>query len=323
MNVLVTGADGFVGRWLIRRLLDDGREVYGAVRPAQSPSTGGGVGDLTPEEHDAVRWLPLELTDPESVRTCVDFPYNAVVHLAAVASSGDAARDPGYAWMVNAGGTARIVQVLAEAKRTGRADPLVLVVSTSEVYGCGEPPPRPRRETDPVAPCSPYAATKAGTELAALEAWRRAELRVVVARPFAHTGPGQDARFVVPALAQRLRLAKRLGAPVVKVGNLEPVRELLHVRDVVDAYARLLVKGHPGEIYNIASGEGLSLEELFSRLAALAGVRPIPEADPDLMRGGDIPHLVGDASKLRAAVGWAPRHSLDDILRDVLDAQAD
>lgn len=321
MKVLVTGADGFVGRWLIRRLLDDGREVYGAVRPAQSSSTGSVAAALTPEEHEAVRWLPLELTDPESVRKCVDLPYDAVVHLAAVASSGDAARDPAYAWMVNAGGTARIVQVLAEARRAGRADPLVLVVSTSEVYGCGEP--RPRRETDAVAPCSPYGATKAGTELAALEAWRRAELRVVVARPFAHTGPGQDVRFVVPALAQRLRLAKRAGAPVVKVGNLEPVREFLHVRDVVDAYARLLVKGHSGEVYNIASGEGLSLEELFYRLADLAGVRPIPEVDPDLMRGGDIPHLVGDASKLRAAVGWTPRHTLDDVLRDVLDAQAD
>lgn len=321
MKVLVTGADGFVGRWLIRRLLDDGREVYGAMRPAQSSSAGGAAAALAPEEDDAVRWLPLELTDPESVRRCLDFPYDAVVHLAAVASSGDAARDPGYAWMVNAGGTARIVQVVAEAKRAGRADPLVLVVSTSEVYGCGEP--RPRRETDPVAPCSPYGATKAGTEVAALEAWRRAGVRVVVARPFAHTGPGQDVRFVVPALAQRLRLAKRVGAPVVKVGNLEPVREFLHVRDVVDAYARLLVKGHPGEVYNIASGEGLSLAELFDRLAALAGVRPIPEVDPDLMRGGDIPHLVGDASKVRAGVGWIPRHSLDDILRDVLDAQAD
>src|SRR5207245_5503919 len=154
---------------------------------------------------------------------------------------------------VNAAGTARVVQVLAEAKRTGRADPVVLVVSTGEVYGAA-PEPRPRRETDPVAPCSPYAASKAGAELAALEAWRRGGLRGIVARAFAHTGPGQDGRFVVPAFAQRLKLAKRAAAPVVKVGNLEPVREFLHVQDVVDAYARLLVKGQPGDIYNIASG---------------------------------------------------------------------
>jgi GDP-4-dehydro-6-deoxy-D-mannose reductase len=127
----------------------------------------------------------------------------------------------------------------------------------------------------------------------------------------------------VPAFAERLRFAKRVGAPVVKVGNLEPVREFLHVRDVVDAYARLLVRGVAGETYNVASGEGVSLAQLFDRLAGMIGVRAIPEADPDLVRGGDIFHLVGDAGKLTAATGWAPRNSLDDTLRDVLDAQAD
>jgi len=322
VKVLVTGADGFVGRWLIRRLLADGREVYGAVRPGQSPAPVAPAADLTPEEHAQVRWLPLELTDAESVRACVDLPYDAVVHLAAVSSTSDATRDPGFAWNVNAAGTARIMQVLGQARRNGRSDPIVLVTSTAEVYGpCEER--RPRRETDPIAPSSPYAASKAGEEIAALEAWRRTGLRVVVTRAFAHTGPGQDARFVVPAFAERLRAAKRIGAPVVKVGNLEPVREFLHVRDVVDAYARLLVKGQAGETYNVASGEAVSLEDLFDRVAAMIGIRPIPEADPDLMRGGDVLHLVGDGSKLRAATGWAPRYDLNDTLRDVLNAQAD
>jgi len=322
VKVLVTGADGFVGRWVLRRLLADGREVYGAVRPGQSPAPVPPAADLTPAEREAVRWLPLELLDTASVRKVVDLPYDAVVHLAAVSSGSDATRDPGYAWTVNAAGTARVVEVLGEAKRAGRADPVVLVISTGEVYGASHEP-RPRRETDPVAPCSPYAASKAGGELAGLEAWRRTGLRVIVARAFAHTGPGQDTRFVVPAFAERLRFAKRVAAPVVKVGNLEPVREFLHVRDVVDAYARLLVKGQPGEIYNVASGHAVSLEQLFFRLADLIGARPIPEADPELVRGGDIFHLVGDGAKLHAATGWTPRYALDDTLRDVLDAQAD
>lgn len=317
MKVLVTGGDGFVGRWLVRRLLDDGREVYAAVRPAEARTDDG----LTDEERAAVHWLPLELTDAESVRTCVDLPYDAVVHLAGVASGSEAARDPGYAWSVNAAGTARIASVLAEARRQGRADPLLLVASTAEVYGSGDA--TPRRETDRPAPCSPYAASKLGAEIAALETWRRAGLRVIVTRAFAHTGPGQDARFVVPAFAQRLKFAKKIGAPVVKVGNLEPVREFLHVKDVVDAYARLLVKGQPGEVYNIASGQGVSLEELLHKMATMVGIRPIPEVDPDLMRPADIAHLVGDAAKLRAATGWAPRYRLDDTLRDVLNAQAD
>src|SRR5207302_6787591 len=115
------------------------------------------------------------------------------------------------------------------------------------------------------------------------------------------TGPGQDARFVVPAFAERLRFAKRVGARVVKVGNLEPVREFLHVRDVVDAYVRLLVRGQAGETYNVASGEGVSLEQLFDRLAGLVGVHPLTEADPDLVRGRDILQLLRDAAKLRGA----------------------
>jgi GDP-4-dehydro-6-deoxy-D-mannose reductase len=317
MKVLVTGADGFVGCWLIRRLLDDGREVYGTARPGEPQRPGG----LTPEERAAVRWLPLELGDVDSVRQCADGPYDAVVHLAALASGAEALRDPRAAWTVNAVGTAVLAHVLAEAKRRDRADPLVLVVSTGEVYGRGHP--APRSETDPVAPCSPYAASKLGAEVAALEAWRRAGLRVIVARAFAHTGPGQDPRFVVPAFAQRLTFAKRIGAPVVKVGSLEPVRDVLHVQDVVDAYVRLLARGDAGEVYNVASGQGISLEELLFTMAERLGVRPIPEADPDLMRPADIPHLVGDAAKLRAATGWCPRRSLDDTLRDVLDAQAD
>jgi GDP-4-dehydro-6-deoxy-D-mannose reductase len=319
MKVLVTGGDGFVGRWLIRRLLDDGREVYGAVRPVVGgahPNDG-----LTDDERAAVRWLPLELTDPESVRKCVDLPYDVVVHLAGVASGAEAARDPGHAWMVNAAGTARVAAVLAEARRAGRGDTMLVYASTAEVYGAGAH--APRTETDPPAPCSPYAASKLGGETAALEAWRRTGLRVVVARAFSHTGAGQDVRFVVPAFAQRLRFAKKIGAPVVKVGNLEPVREFLHVKDVVDAYARLMVKGEPGEIYNVASGQGVTLEDLLFKLADMVGVRPIPEVDPDLMRAADIPHLVGDASKLRRATGWTPRIPLDQILKDVLDAQAD
>jgi GDP-4-dehydro-6-deoxy-D-mannose reductase len=316
MRVLVTGADGFVGRSLVRRLLDDGREVYGAVRPGAVP----GLDAFTAEERAAVRWLSLELADGASVTACVDRPLDAVVHLAGIASGAEALAEAGVAWTVNAAGTARLVDALARARGRNRIDPVVIVVSTGEVYGRGAP--TPRRESDPAAPCSPYAASKLGAEVAALEAWRRVGLRVVVARPFPHTGPGQDPRFVVPAFAERLVFAKRIGAPVVKVGNLEPVREFLHVQDVVDAYARLLTKGHPGEVYNIASGTGISLEALLFRMADMLELRPIPESDPDLMRPADIPYLVGDAARLRAATGWSPRIALDDILRQVLDAAA-
>jgi GDP-4-dehydro-6-deoxy-D-mannose reductase len=314
VKVLVTGADGFVGRAVVRRLVDDGRDVFAAIRPTAAPTKD----DLPEALRAAVRWLPLELTDGESVRKCVDHPYDAVVHLAAVASGAEAQRDPGYAWTVNAAGTARLVDALSQARRDGRGDPRVLLVSTGEVYGRNDG--TPRKETDPTAPCSSYAASKLGAEIAALEGWRRSGLRVVIARTFAHTGPGQDPRFVIPAFAQRLKFARKIGAPVVKVGNLEPVRELMHVNDAVDAYARLLVQGEAGAIYNVATGQGAKLEDLLFRMAAMLGVRPIVEADPELMRPADIPYLVGDPTRLKSTTGWAPRHRLDDILSQVLDA---
>lgn len=316
MTVLVTGADGFVGRWVLRALLAAGHEVVGAVRPGVPRDDG-----LAEAERRAVRWIPLELGDLASVRQAAGCACHAVIHLAAVASGGDALADPGAAWAVNAAGTARLLGELGRRRPLGQADPLVLVVSTAEVYGAGAT--RPIVETDAVAPRSPYAASKRGAELAALETRERTGLRVVVSRAFPHTGPGQDERFVAPAFARRLRGARLARARVVKVGNLEPTRDFLDVRDVAAAYVAMIKRGAAGEVYNVASGTGVTLRELFDRLAAIVGVDAIPEPDPEFMRPADIPYLVGDASKLRAATGWIPTYPLEQTLRDLVNAQAD
>ncbi len=317
MNVLVTGAGGFVGRWLLPRLLADGHDLVGTRLPGEAPP-----GFLPEPDRRRVRWIPLDLRDTASVRAAVSERLDAVVHLAAFASGAEARRDPGAAWEVNAAGTARLADALGALRLAGRADPLLLLVSTAEVYGCASEP-RLRTEDDPPAPCSPYAASKLGAEIAAEEVARRTGLRVVVARAFPHTGPGQSDRYVVPAFARRLKAAKRIGAPVVKTGNLEPVRDFLDVRDVADAYARLLRDGIPGTVYNIARGEGRSLREIFLRLAELIGVKAIPEVDPQLTRPSDIAHLVGDAGRLRAATGWTPQIPLDQTLQDLVNAQTD
>ena len=316
MKVLVTGADGFVGRWLVSRLLEAGYVVGGTHR-----SGGGPPPLLAPEERGRVAWRPMELTSRESVEQAVAGEWSAVIHLAALASGAEARQDPGLAWEVNAAGTARLAEALARQAAEGDAGPLLLLVSTAEVYGAGSG--AAHRETDPLAPCSPYAASKLGAEVAVLEVRRRTGLRVIIARPFAHTGPGQDVRFVLPALVSRLLTARRVRAPVINAGNLDAVRDLLDVRDVVEAYLALLESGVVGETYNIASGESHQLRDLLDRLQDLAGWRVIVEYDSGLARRADILHLVGDAGKLHATTGWAPRIPLDQTLQDLLDAQAD
>jgi GDP-4-dehydro-6-deoxy-D-mannose reductase len=315
MRVLVTGADGFVGRHLIGRLVDAGHAVTAACRPGVEPETW-----FHPGWKDSVHVVPFELSEPDSVRAAVSLSHEAVVHLAAVASVREARADPGRAWVVNAAGTARLVDAVLASRDSDGLDPVLLIVSSAEVYGKG--PPSPRVETDSPRPQSPYAASKLGAEVAALEAWRRAGLRVIVARPFTHTGPGQRPPYVVPSLVQRLLAAKASAGAQVPTGNLEPVRDLLDVRDVVEAYLGLLTGGEPGETYNIARGEGISLRELFRRVAALVGITAEPVPDPALVRTGDIPYLVGDAGKLQRATGWSPRITLEQTLQDMVDAQA-
>jgi GDP-4-dehydro-6-deoxy-D-mannose reductase len=316
VRVLVTGADGFVGRHVVEQLIEAGHDVSAGCRPGGEPPQSW----LTPLARNAVTLVSLEVSDSASVRGALSRPFDAIIHLAAVASGSEARQDPGRAWVVNAAGTARLIDSAIALRASTGVDPLVLVVSSAEVYGNG--PATARVETDPLCPQSPYAASKVGAEVAALEAWRRTGLRVVIARAFPHTGIGQSLLYVIPAFLQRLRAAKAAGATRVPTGNLDPVRDLLDVRDVSRAYIALIAQGVAGEAYNVARGEGVTLRELFRRLADQVGAAVEPVPDASLMRSGDLQYLVGDASKLRRATGWSPRIPLDQTLREMVDAQA-
>ncbi len=167
-------------------------------------------------------------------------------------------------------------------------------------------------------PITPYGASKVAASYLALQAWLGSGLETIRVRPFNHTGPGQSARFLVPALAQRIVEAERDERDEIAVGNLDPVRDVNDVRDVVRAYRLLASDGAPGEVYNVCSGTGVSVREIAELLLAHAQ-RPLRLVqDPALVRPVEVPRLVGDASKLRAATGWEPEYTLDDTLRDVL-----
>jgi GDP-4-dehydro-6-deoxy-D-mannose reductase len=316
MKVLVTGADGFVGQWLARDLLGHGHHVVGAIRLGGVPPAG-----LTEAERRRIDWVEFDLLSPDSVDRLAERRPDALVHLAAVASGLDARQDPGYAWTVNAAGTARLCEAFGRLAASRAADPLLVIASTGEVYGQGRG--EPLVESDPVLPCSPYAASKAGAELAAQEVARRTGLRLIVTRAFPHTGPGQSDKYAIPAIAARMRTAKRIKAPVIKTGNLEPVRDYLDVRDVAAAYRAVITRGRPGAVYNVASGVGRSLLQIVDELMRVLEARVIVEPDPGLARPNDLMHLVGDAGLLRRDTGWAPAIPFEQTLRDLLDAQTD
>ncbi|MFN0088752.1 MAG: GDP-mannose 4,6-dehydratase, partial [Acidimicrobiales bacterium] len=297
MKALVTGASGFVGRWLVAHLEEQGDEVAAVSRAAGGPDLADGAG---------LRAL-FAAARPETI-----------YHLAAQSDVAYSWTHPASTFRTNAEGTLNVLDAAAEA-RIER----VLVVSSSDVYGRVSPDELPLTETSRLRPVSPYAASKAAAEAVAAQAFYGRGLDVVVARAFNHLGPGQSDRFVAAALAARVAHAERTGAPDAATGNLAARRDFTDVRDVVRAYRLLVERGAGGEIYNVCSGADVAVQELADAFVARAA-RPLRlVVDPGLARPVDLPVLRGDYAKLAAATGWAPQIPLSDTIDDVLaDARA-
>lgn len=294
MRALVTGAAGFAGTHLVAHLRACGDEVF-----------------VTDRRHGG----PDLLDGPGWRDHVAELRPDAVYHLAAQASVPASWADPATTVRVNVEGTLHVLLACRDAA-VGR----VLMVSSSDVYGQVPEASQPLRESAPLRPVTPYAASKAAAEQLAVQAHLGWGLDVVRVRPFNHLGPGQDDRFVAGALAARVVDAERPdGAGRVAVGNLSAKRDFTDVRDVVRAYRLALVGGEAGEVYHVCSGRAVAIAALAETMVRLA-VRPVElVTDPALLRPVDVPLLVGDAGRLRAATGWAPEIPLEQTLCDLLE----
>lgn len=310
MRIGITGVAGFVGRHLIRALREaPGRELHGGDR--LDPEAAGRDPELGPH---LASYRPVEVGDADALAAWVrETRPEAVIHLAAQASGHDALRDPAGTYRVNALGSLHLLEAV-RAEAPGAA---VLLVGSADVYGSG-PPGERLREDAPLRPQNPYAVSKAAADaLGELYAGTYA-LRVVRTRTFSHTGPGQQPRFALASFADQLaRMDAGLLPPEVRVGNLSGVRDYGDVRDVVRAYELLVARGEPGEVYNVCTGVGHSLDELLRRLIRLSGVRAEVIRDSERVRARDAGHLVGDPARLTARTGWRPSISIEQTLEDL------
>lgn len=293
MRALITGVSGFVGRHLSEHLRAMGDEVEGCDRADGSVD----IGDL------------------DSVQSVVDRVKPEVVyHLAGWSDVGGSWAAPIEVFRANAEGTLNVLLACARA-RVDR----VLAVSSADVYGIVHEEDLPITEDAQLRPVTPYAASKVAADYLALQAWLGSGLPVLRARAFNHLGPGQLPRFVAPALAERIARNELDGGDVVPVGNLSARRDFTDVRDVVRAYRLLVERGEPGAAYNVCSGRAVSVQQLAEALLGMA--RQPMELKPDLAleRPIDVPVLLGDYTRLKAATGWEPEIPLEQTLADLLD----
>lgn len=303
--VLITGAGGFAGSHLLDYLA---REQPGADLVAWARRL--------PDDAAARpgRWHAIDLAQKEAVRAAIArLQPAAVYHCAGYPHASEGWNDGARPLRSNA----MLTEYLLDALRRTGAPCRVVVPGSGTVYASGD---QPHAEDDPVAPRTAYAMSKLAQEQLALRAVVEDGLDVIVARPFNHTGPRQTPAFAAPSFARQIAMIERgRSEPVIRVGNLGAQRDLLDVRDVVAAYAALMQRGVPGTIYNVASGVPRPIADVLQGLIARARVEVRVEPERARMRPDDTPVLVGDASRLRAATGWAPAIPFERTLDDLLE----
>ncbi|MBO1074930.1 GDP-mannose 4,6-dehydratase [Roseomonas marmotae] len=308
-RILVTGAAGFVGRHLLPQL----RQAFPAARLLAAERPGG------PACPDADDVLSMDLEQPEGMAALVQEAVpDAVVHLAAQAAVGAAFADPFRTWRINLLGT----MALADAVMRHAPQASFLFISSAEVYGLSfRDIDAPLDELAPMQPANPYAASKAACDLALGEMALRG-LRCLRMRPSNHTGPGQGDSFVVSAFARQIaRIEAGLQEPVMRVGALDRWRDFLDVRDVCASYAMALRAAPelaPGTVFNVASGTARRIGDVLEGLLARSRVSVRVEEDAARLRPTDVMRTLGDSTRLRQALGWAPAISWDETLDAVL-----
>jgi len=301
MKVLVTGASGFVGTFLIEKLIKHNYEVVGLSR--------------TKPESRKIEYFSCDITDEAKVEKVLKWVQpDEVYHLAATAFIPTSFADPMEAYRPIVNGTL----VLYESLRKLGIDAKVLFVGSGEVYGDGNG--TPSKEEDLLHPNNPYAGAKACADLISEQYAKTYNMKIIRARPFNHTGPGQSANYVCSNFSKQIVDMERSLRNVIQVGNLEVERDFLDVRDVAEAYFLLMKYGKCGEVYNVSSNSKVSIRELLNLLLANSTIKnPEIEIDGNKVRSRDPSVRMGDNTKLFDQIGWRPAFNLNDTLRDLLN----
>jgi GDP-4-dehydro-6-deoxy-D-mannose reductase len=300
-KILVTGANGFVGKHLLKELLENGYEVV-AIGGSQVAAL-----DDTP----GVEYMTLDLSSLDEAKQINFDGVTGVIHLAGLAAVGPSFDKPMEYIGVNIG----LEINLFEAALAQNVKPKFLAISSGTLYD--PKAEQPLSETSPVLPNSPYAVSKIGQEQMA-QYYATRGFEALIARPFNHIGPGQGPGFIVPDFAQQIVAIQKGEQTGMTVGNLDAKRDYTDVRDIVRAYRLLIEKGKSGEIYNICSGNPISGHEILEGLSQAAGVESEVKQDPDKMRPSDTPVLSGNHDKITADTGWQPEIDLQTTLTDVI-----
>ena len=311
MRALITGVSGFVGGHLAEHLVAEGDLVVGLSASGRWPAELVHLGKM-------IRLEPFNLIEQgeaELAELVRRKQPEVIYHLAAQSNPQESLADPRGTWTINLGGSLNLL----EAVKSSGQKPRVILVGSGVCYGNPAVEFIPVNEDCPLRPNNPYAASKAAVDLLGIQHHLAHGTDVVMVRPFNHAGPRQSPRYVLAGLATHVAEVESSHRECLEIGNLDVVRDFIDVRDVVRAYRLLGQHGQPGEIYNLGSGQGTKIADALEYLRSQAKTTIPVRVDAERVRLVDQPLLIADASKLRTAVGWKPRYTIEQTLTDMLE----
>lgn len=305
MKVLVTGAGGFVGEYLVKLLKAHNHDIVAI-----------GINNGT---------FLKELSIPTHVVNILDYPVlretmqnvvpDAVIHLAAVSNVPISWNKPGLTIDVNIHGTVNVLQALYEVNPKAK----FLNIGSSDEYGLTAKCGKTLTEDMPCQPQNPYSISKYCTEQMVLQLGKKYGMNVISTRSFNHFGPGQAKGFVVSDFASQIK-AIEAGEqePVIRVGDLSAARDFTFVSDVVEAYVSLIEKDVESGVYNVCSGKAMTVQEILDMMLHLSSKEIKVELDEGKFRPSEVPFFVGCADKLSNATGWKVSTDIVDGLKNIL-----
>jgi GDP-4-dehydro-6-deoxy-D-mannose reductase len=306
-KALITGIAGFAGSHLAERLAGS-CEVWGLHIDANFSNLVGISG---------LNLVECDMTDYGKLRAVVEkLKPHSVYHLAGQSLPSFSFSHPGETLKTNIFSTLNLFEAVIECS----PDTVILNIGSGDEYGDVKEADLPVNEKTELRPINPYAVSKVTQDLLAFQYWKSKGLKAVRARPFNHMGPRQAPNFVAAEFARRIAEIETgaVAEKTLMVGNLDVAKDFLDVRDVVAAYELLVEKGAPGEVYNICSGRAYLIKDIAEKLISFSTEKIEIVKDPSKKRPTDTLAIYGDNSRMRA-LGWEPRHTLEETLKTLLD----
>jgi len=311
MRILITGATGFVGSHMVDYILNNTQDKIYATKRWMEDTT-----NLNHISDERFEFIDCDLLDGLSIKRAVEISKpDKVFHFAAQSFPEVSFKTPVITLQTNTIGTTHLFESIKESEY----NPVIVSVSTSEVYGMPKEDEIPIKETNPIRAANPYSISKVGHDLMSQYYFNAYGMKIITTRMFSHEGARRGKEFAVSSFAYQIAKGEKSGDYIVKHGNLDSVRTYSHIDDAIEAYWLCSESDKYGEVYNIGGSETCKVGDALDSMIEKSDKPFVKVLDEERLRPTDITLQIPSTTKFRTDFNWKPKKTMDDIWNDLLN----